>query len=108
MSFSNSVLFFTGHWVSFSPGACIVSRVLHVSSEFEKESDSGMSVASDSTRDDPCNRYLVTTAPGMILYIKLSIHQQRTDTLEYQLSAYPVRRSKNNVNALSIISRNIV
>jgi len=42
------------------------------------------SVASDPARDDPYN------------------DQQRTETLEYQLSANPARRTKNNVKAPSI------
>jgi hypothetical protein len=40
---------------------------------FGKESDSGTSVASDPARDDSYNGHLVTTAPEMILYIKLSV-----------------------------------
>jgi len=43
-----------------------VSHVTHVSSEFQKESDSGTSMVSDSVRDDPYNEHLVPTAPEKI------------------------------------------
>jgi len=65
----NLVLHFTKLRASSSPGACTVARDPHVRSEFEKESDSGTSVASHPARGDPCNGHLVATAPEMILYI---------------------------------------
>jgi hypothetical protein len=46
-----------------------VARDPHVKSEFEKESNSGTSVAFDPARGDPCNVHLIARAPEMILYI---------------------------------------
>jgi hypothetical protein len=56
-----------------------------VRSEFEKESDSGTSVASDPVRGEQ-RATLVATAPEMFFILNCPFHQQRTDTLEYQLS----------------------
>jgi hypothetical protein len=83
---------------STSPGACSVTRDLHVRTECEKESNSGTSVASGSARSDPYTVHLVATAPKMIFYIELS------DTpTSYSNISDPARRTKNNVNAPSMI-----
>jgi hypothetical protein len=50
---SLSGLHFTRLQASPFPGACTVARDSHVRSKFEKESDSGTSVASDPVRGDP-------------------------------------------------------
>jgi len=50
----SSVLYFTKLQAT-SPEACAITRDSHVRSEFEKQSDSGTSVASDPAHGDPCN-----------------------------------------------------
>jgi len=71
-----------------------------VRSEFEKESDSGTSVASDPARDDPCNVHLMATASEMILYLTIRF---ANNVLIHSNISDPARRTKNNVNAPSMI-----
>jgi len=45
----------------------------HSMTQFDDDEYPFHELAFDQTRDDPCNMYLLATAPAMILYIELSV-----------------------------------